>query len=292
MTRTNINPFTMSDEQRLEAMIPEPRYAEIYTHRHITSSVNGAKYFDFDLLDEAMANKHNVMLPGPTGSGKTTFGRAYAAHLGVPYASIEFSGSFNYTEAVGSVTGDEKGNARFVMGKMALVIGERSVLNCAEVSLAHPKATAAIHGITDARQELYISQTGQSILKHPECLIIADYNPGYSGTSTLNEAFLNRFAYTIQWGYDAGVEDIRIGTQTKTLLDMVRNMRSLEEMDDIDISTNMMEEFVMIARGSGIGLAAQIFLNKFDTDLQASVSDALNANLWDIASDLGVDADR
>jgi len=288
----DINPFTMSDEQRRELMIPDPKYAEIYTHRHITSSVNGAKYYDFDFFDEARATKHNVMLEGPTGSGKTTAGQAYAAHLGVPYASIEFSGSFNYTEAVGSVTGDEKGHARFVKGKMAVVIGVPSVLNCAEVSLAHPKATAAIHGITDKRQELYISQTGQSIMKHPECLIIADYNKGYAGTSTLNEAFLNRFAYSIHWGYDAVVEDARVGSQTKTLLEMVRNMRSLDEMDEIDISTNMMEEFIMISRGSGIGLASQIFLNKFDVDLQASVSEALNANLWDMADELGVDADR
>ena len=288
---TPIETMRMPDEQRLEAMVPDKRYAEIYTHRHVTSSLNGAKNYDFDLFDEARATKHNVMLPGPTGSGKTTAGRAYAAHLGLPYASIEFSGSTNYDEAVGSVTGDEKGNARFVKGKMALVIGVPSVLNCAEVSLAHPKATAAIHGMTDKRQELYISQTGESIEKHPECLIIADYNPGYAGTSTLNEAFLNRFAYTIEWGYDAEVEDIRVGANTETLLDMVRNMRTLSEMDGIDISTNSMEEFVMIARRSGIGLAGQIFLNKFTPDLRASVSDALTANLWNIADELKVDAD-
>lgn len=287
---TTIDNLDIPDEQRLEQMIPEPRYAEIYTHRHVTSSVNGAKYYDFDLFDEARDVRHNVMLPGPTGSGKTTASRAYAAHLEVPYASIEFSASFNYTDAVGQIHG-RGGDTRFVKGKLALAIGVPSVVNLAEVSLAHPKATAAAHGVTDARQELYISQIGMSIPKHPDCLIVADYNPGYAGTSTLNEAFLNRFAYTIEWGYDAGVEDVRIGEHTATLLEMVRNMRSLDEMEGIDISTNSMEEFIMIARRSGIGMGAQIFLNHFSKDIQASVSDALHANLWNIASELKVDAD-
>ena len=276
---------------QVEAMIPEPRFEDIYTHRHITSTVNGAKYLDFDVFDAAFGQKHNVMLPGPTGSGKTTALRAYAAHHRLPYVSVEFQGGFDFSTVIGSVQVNEEGIPRFVDGEVTLVLRYAGVCVLEECNFAPPRFTAAFHGALDARQTLYLPQTGERVRKSPDTLIAATYNPGYAGVSTLNEAFRNRFAYTLQWGYDAEVEDVRIGTNSTTLLEMVRNMRSLKEMEGIDIGTNLMEEFVMMSKATGIGLASHSFLNHFEDDVQASVSEALSANLWNIATELKVDAD-
>lgn len=296
MTTTTTTTFDLEavpahHREQVEAMIPEPRFEDIYTHRHITSPVNGAKYLDFDVFDTAFQEKHNIMLPGPTGSGKTTALRAYAAKLRIPYVSVEFQGGFDFSTVIGSVQVNEEGIPRFVDGEVTLVLRYAGICVLEECNFAPPRFTAAFHGALDARQTLYLPQTGERVRKSENTLIAATYNPGYSGVSMLNEAFRNRFAYTLKWGYDAEVEDLRVGANSETLLEMVRNMRSLEEMEGIDIGTNLMEEFVMMARSSGIGLAAYAFVNHFDDDVSASVSEALSSNLWNIATELKVDAD-
>jgi hypothetical protein len=277
--------------ERVEAMIPKEEFASIYTHRHITSDLNGAKYYDFDVFEKALKLKHNVLLPGPSGAGKTTAMRAFAAEKRIPFVSVEFQGGFDFSSVIGSIQANEDGLPRWVDGELTLAVRYPSVIGLDEVNFAPPRFTAGTHGLLDVRQSLYLAQTGERVAKNPGTLIISAYNPGYLGVSQLNEAFKNRYAYTIEWGYDAEVEEARVGKHSPRLLEMVRNMRKLEQIDDFDIGTNLMEEFIMIAKSSGIGLASHVFLHHFEGDVRSGVHDALTGNLWDISSELGVDAD-
>ena len=112
-TTFDLDQVPAQHREQVENMIPEPRFEDIYTHRHIVSPVNGATYLDFDVFSDAFATKHNVMLPGPTGSGKTTAWRAYAAMLRLPYVTVEFQGGFDFSADNGFYAGVWASNINF-----------------------------------------------------------------------------------------------------------------------------------------------------------------------------------
>jgi len=281
-----------ANRSRVEEMIPDKRFADSYTNRYVTSDLNGAKYYDFDIFEKARKLRHNVMLPGPSGAGKSTAFRAFAAHKGMPFNSTEFHGGFDFASTVGNMSVREDKTLEWLDGELTLLVPIPSILALDDVNFAPPRFVAPFFGLLDNRQSFYISATGRRVKKSPGALVMAAYNPGYLGTSQLNEAFRNRFMFTFDWGYDAGVEDQRVGAQTGTLLEMVRNMRKIDQMEDLDVGTNLMEEFILTSKAMGIGLASHTFLHHFeDSDVRAAVHDALSANLWQIADELGVSQD-
>ena len=71
----------------VKSLVPDPDILDKYEHRKIGG------YTDFEVLDVARALQHNVLLGGPTGSGKSLLFRAYGAHHGVPVATVSCSGA-------------------------------------------------------------------------------------------------------------------------------------------------------------------------------------------------------
>ncbi len=253
----DLSPWDPSDHDQVTQMIPPRRIAEGYLHRYV------AGVYDFELFDMAKETRHNILMPGPTGAGKTTAARAYAAERGVPFVAVEMQGGFDFATVVGSTRADEKtGLPRFKRGELTLAIQGPSVILIDECNFAPPRFTAAFHGCLDARQSLYVHEIGQRINKHPECVIFAAYNDGYAGVVRLNEAFLNRFAIPVPWGYSDEVEEALVGPYSPRLLTLVRSLRA-EPAIHTDIGTNAMEEFITFASMSGVELASHLFVNRF-----------------------------
>lgn len=270
---------------QVEALIPSKAVLEAYTSRQV------AGFDDFEVFNSARRLAHNVLMAGPTGSGKTTAARAYAAYLGAPFVSVEFNGGLDPASTLGTTQVDHKtGLPQWIDGEITLAARYGpSVIMLDEVNFAPARFTAAFHGMLDARQNLYISELGTRVEKHPQCVVFAAYNPRYRGTNMLNEAFLNRFAYQLEWGYDPDVEEERIGAYSATLLSTVRRMRAEKEVVS-DIGTNAMEEFIHIGNDLDIEAAAMFFLNRLQPEDRAICSKVLEAQQHTIAAELGLDS--
>ena len=278
---------TVAPEHReqVEAMIPNPVAFEAYTQRELPGG-----FMDFDYFEAARQLRHNVLLVGPTGAGKTTAGRAYAAWLQRPFASVEFNGAMDPAATIGAMqVSPETGLPEWRWGELSLATMYGGVVFLDEVNFAPPRFTAAFHGVLDARQTLYVADLGTRVRKHPETLIIGAYNPRYVGTNLLNEAFTNRWALTIDpWGYDAQVEAERIGTYSPTLLRRVREMRQDPAIQG-DIGTNAMEEFIHISLNLNIDAAISLFLAKLAPEDRGIADRVFEAEKVVIADELGAD---
>ncbi len=268
----------------LEALIPDPAFADKYINRTFAGGIE-----DFALFDAAFGSRHNVMMAGPTGAGKTMAGRAYAAARRLPFASVEYNGGMDPQTAIGVTTvNPDNGLPFYKYGEMSLVTMFGGVQFHDEVNNMSGRMTAAYHGLLDARQSLYISELGKRINKSPNCIVFAAYNPRYHGTSMLNQAFLNKFAYTIDpWGYDARVEDELIGAYSPTLLNRVRAFRQ-EKKIHADIGTNVMEEFIDHASVLNLETAIQLFLDRMPTEDRMIMTPVFEAEAHAIGDELGV----
>lgn len=269
--------------EQVRSMIPSPNVYEAYTHRHI------AGHKDFDIFKIAHEMRHNVLFVGPTGAGKTTAGRAYAAYMGLPFASVEFNGAMDPAAVIGgNQVNPETGLPEWKWGELSLVTLYGGIGMLDEVNFAPARFTASFHGVLDARQTQYVVELGRRIHKHPATLIFGAYNPRYIGTNLLNEAFTNRWAFTLDWGYDSEVEDERVGQYSPTLLGRVREMRADQDVQG-DIGTNAMEEFIHIAHALDINVAIEMFLGKLAPEDRGVASRVFEAERYVIADELGCD---
>lgn len=276
------------DRDRVEALIPDPRLAEFYVHR----TLDGVE--DFDLLDLAIEERENVLLAGPTGSSKTTVFRAYAAARGLPFVLVECNAAMDPATVLGRTTISADGSVGWVDGDFTLVIRYGGVALVDEANLAHPRITAAFHQLLAVTRRMSIPEAGETViagrggLGDPQPVLLGSaYNPRYQGTVRLNEAFANRFAMPVDWGYEREVEE-KLVTSGR-LLDLADNIRSLAEIRT-PVSTNMLMEFERHAERVSFALAATLFINHFPSEERGPVSRALEANAQAIGEELEVPA--
>lgn len=276
---------TIDEHKRmLEAMVPPAWKVDRYIHRTIEGKL------DFDRFALARETRHNLLMPGPTGAGKTTAVIAYAGHLGAPYSGIEFDGGFVFADVIGAYQTGEEGMPRFELGHGALVVLYGGIWDWSDCNLAPPKFMSPMFPTMDQRQSLTIKEARLVIPKHKNCFICASYNPGYRGTSQMNEAFLNRFGMPLPWGYSDEVEEAIVGSRSPQLLKVVRGLR-LDENMRTDIGTNVMEEFITFATHpmGDIDIAIHAFTNRFPEEEQEQAYRTLEAVRYTIANELGVD---
>jgi MoxR-like ATPase len=152
-----------------------------------------------------------------------------------------------------------------------------------EVNLAHPRVTAAFHGVTSVMRRVDLSENGEVVPagrggtgEAQPVLLASAMNPTtYSGTLRMNPAFRNRFPMPLEWPYLREVEEQLV--VSGTLLDYADNVRSLAEVQS-PVSTNMLIEFERHVEAFGIEAACVLFVNHFDSDERGPVQRALEAN--------------
>lgn len=271
----------MEIPESANAMVPGEEVYKHYKGRKLPGGIT-----DMDFLAYAQREKLNILLQGPTGSGKTHVSRAYAAKTRQRYYSLPCDVSIDPTSLFGKLTPQDDGSFAWVDGPITEMVRYGGVLNISEVNFMPPKIAAALYQLLDSRRQLtLLGRSGEVIDANPNLLIVADMNPNYRGTQQLNAAFMNRWPLKISWDYDSKVEAALV--ESKTLREIGRKFRAMFGTDlRTPVSTNMLMEFERFCLELGLDFAVPNFVQSFQPDEMQAVAKVFELSATELAAEI------
>jgi hypothetical protein len=279
-TLTKVRPAEETEAEHALATVPDASLATSYVNRKIDGVL------DFEIFKFAHEQKVNVLIEGPTGPGKTTAVMAYAAKNEYPFYAIPSNVGVEPSQLFGKFIPDGEGGFEWQDGPVTDLVRHGGVLLINEVNFMPARVATVLFGLLDKRREItLLDHKAEVIRAHDNLLVVADMNPDYSGTHPLNQAFRNRFAIQLSWGYEAAVEKKLVSSTN--LLDFAKALRRDVEKGTLftPISTNMLMEFEKLAQFD-FKFACGNFVNHFTVDERPAVKMVLDTFGDNIKTDL------
>jgi MoxR-like ATPase len=252
---------------------------------YIGRSFSGIDYKS--LFDLARHLRHNILIEGPSGSGKTSATMAYAAERDLPFYSVSSSVGVEASQLFGKFIPDGKGAFQWQDGPVTDIIRYGGVLLINEINFFPERISTVLFPVLDFRRTIQlVDHRGETIVGHPNLLIVADMNPGYEGTRPLNKAFRNRFPIQLTWDYDKAVEKSLVGNEA--LVTFIHALRNGNDTKSImtPIGTNMIQEFDTLVRSTGnLDFVINNFLSHFQAGERSFITTTLNAHRGNISAE-------
>lgn len=276
---------TVETNHPLAHLVPDKEIfgGENYIHREF----NG--FTESEVLEQAFNERHNVLIYGPTGPGKTSAVYAFASEKNLPVVNVPCNGAADPSYFIGGWQPQSDKSLDFVAGDVLLAVQHGGIIYLDEVNFLPPKIASYLHSLLDKRRTVSVPQAQGSsvpslIKAHEHCFVVAAYNPDYEGTRPLNKAFRNRFKYKMHFDYERKIEDQLLASAS--LLDFAVGLRDRFAVGELNtpISTNLLVEFEELCESSlGFDYAVTNFLSAFDNDEQEIVREVLlmfAKNIW------------
>jgi hypothetical protein len=267
-------------------LIPSLADVEGYVERTLPGGKSEHEVFDF-----ARAHGHAVAIFGHSGTGKTSSARNYAAMRQLPFVPFECNPQTDEEVVQGTYIPTGNGTElAWRYSQLATAIQQPSVILLNESNRMSAKANALFLHLLQERELIVSRHKNEVIPVHPEVLFITDANPGYQGTTKHDQAFLDRFAITLEYNYDREVEKHFI--PSSHLLDLATQLREQAEREeryrDTPVSTRLLINFVEHAKGLGMEFARASFLASFSPDERDALVMVMDVYTAKIAEDLGL----
>ena len=274
-----VSDIMKSDIEKYKELIPSDF---IYIERKIATGKTDLKEFE-----DAMMKQKNVLLEGPTGSGKTTMIRKFCAKHSLPYKRISLNGGCTVEDLVGHYVLRNMETA-WIDGILTQAVRHGWVLAIDEINAAPSEVLFVLNSLLDDERVLILSsKDGEVVKPHPNFRAIATCNPteqGYAGTNEINEALRDRFHFTFYIDYDEKVEEKLMKSmgldeqKRKDIADFVSKIReSYAENETITpFSTRSVMNFAEMVKDG----KEQLILNRFRSNERAIVSDLLDVFIY------------
>ena len=255
----------------LDDLIPSPAVAAGYVNRTVK------EFLEFDTFDAAVASGHNVLIEGPTGSGKTFSYRAYAAARGLPFYTVAMNQALDMGVLLGGWVPDGSGQLVWFDGVIPTMIKEeRGVVLFDELNMAAERNVSRFYDFWDSRREIVVYEHYGEVLQiapGSSILLGAAYNRGYRGTRELSQALPNRFAFKMRFDYDDEIEAQLV--PSASIREVAGKLRLMKREVKTPVSTNMLIEFCEIAMAFSTDYAIENWNQAFPPAERASVDQVI-----------------
>lgn len=263
-------PVTTSATRVELATVPDIKWSDEYINRKVQGNLT-----EFDIYDQALADKANVLIKGHAGSGKTMSVMAYASARNMRFYSVSAHAGIEVSQVFGKYNPTEEGTFRWQDGGLTdCVRNGNAVLLFNEVNFLPERFTTVVFSLLDARREITLmDKDGEVVRAGDNLLIVGDMNPNYRGTRQMNQAWNDRFSqHQLVFEYDPTIEGKLI--KNKALLDMAHQLRARFEKDEIStpISTRSLVAFDKNMQTLGLDYAIYSYLNMFQDIERSAVS--------------------
>lgn len=175
----------------------------------------------------AMEDDDNCLICGPHGIGKSTLAKELAAICNQPLRRVGMDGDVRRADFIGekNVVVDEKSGqtiTSWVDGILPDAAERGHWLLIDEIDAMPAHIAFLMHGVLECNRHLVLmGDNGRRIKFHPNFRIIATANTlgngddsgQYAGTNVMNQAFLDRWGVTIEAGYPAEQDEVKILTE-------------------------------------------------------------------------------
>ena len=236
-----------------------------------------------------MSEGINVLLAGPTGTGKSLIGEVVAAIEGVPFLALPLNGGIDPAIVWGNWQVQPDRSLKWVDSNACLIFKHGGVLQYDECNMPSPSVNAAFHDpLSGARRVVLLEKGGEVCPAAENVLQIGTMNPGYDGTARLNPAYQRRYGWQFEFLYDRAVEAKLI--RSTTLLDLAAELRDRERQPDIrtDLATPTLQMVEQTAQLVSLRFALDRLIQTYRESERAGVRRSVEMVAPDIARELQV----